>query len=377
MHYFSGWSWSCSGERDTDCTGAYSHLIGIPKALLPARPDSSGNGDTILDCWWNALQSRQQFSDVYLVTNAKRYKHYERWASACGFPVHNIINDGSTTFANSLGAVADLELAIRSKNIVIDVMVVAGDMMFGHNFDIGQVCNYFKLKRGELAIYYELPENESTKNRGIVEIDKPTGRITKFLEKPCPEETSSRLASPVFYCLRKDTLKLVSEYTDKHTSKTKKAMGMFMTWLVSKKTVYGMKLPTRFQLIGQVTLADYEKWITWFKQNQLQASKKASPITSRSYARIGLMGNPSDGFYGKTISLSISNFWAEVTITESSKVKLTPHPLNDPTEFGSLSDLYGISRKEGYLGGLRLLQATCKQFYQYCAEHGWVYKELL
>ncbi len=25
-----------------------------------------------------------------------------------------------------------------------------------------------------------------------------------------------------------------------------------------------------------------------------------------------LMGNPSDGFFGKTISLSIKNFWAEV-----------------------------------------------------------------
>ena len=32
----------------------------------------------------------------------------------------------------------------------------------------------------------------------------------------------------------------------------------------------------------------------------------------RAYARVGLMGNPSDGFYGKTISLSIKNFWAEV-----------------------------------------------------------------
>ena len=56
-------------------------------------------------------------------------------------------------------------------------------------------------------------------------------------------------------------------------------------WLVSKRTVFGMKLPTRFQLIGQVSLADYEKWITWFKQNQLQDSKQASPITSRVYAR--------------------------------------------------------------------------------------------
>ncbi len=68
------------------------------------------------------------------------------------------------------------------------------------------------------------------------------------------------------------------------------------------------------------------------------------------------MGNPSDGFFGKTISLSIKNFWAEVTICESAKLVIMPHPLCDPTEFGSLADLHGISTKEGYLGGLRLLQ---------------------
>ena len=38
------------------------------------------------------------------------------------------------------------------------------------------------------------------------------------------------------------------------------------------------------------------------------------------YYRIGLVGNPSDGFYGKTIAMSISNFWADVTIAESEKL---------------------------------------------------------
>jgi hypothetical protein len=37
------------------------------------------------------------------------------------------------------------------------------------------------------------------------------------------------------------------------------------------------------------------------------------------YARVGLMGNPSDGFFGKTISLSIANYWAEVTIAPSDR----------------------------------------------------------
>ncbi len=37
---------------------------------------------------------------------------------------------------------------------------------------------------------------------------------------------------------------------------------------------------------------------------------------------------------------------------------LIPHPLCDPTKFGSLADLYGIYGRDGYLGGLRLLQVS-------------------
>ena len=32
------------------------------------------------------------------------------------------------------------------------------------------------------------------------------------------------------------------------------------------------------------------------------------------------MGNPSDGFNGKTIAFTVKNFWAEVSITPSSKL---------------------------------------------------------
>jgi glucuronokinase len=59
-----------------------------------------------------------------------------------------------------------------------------------------------------------------------------------------------------------------------------------------------------------------------------------------------------------------------VRIVQSPMLRLVPHPLNDPSNFGSLEDLHGISRKEGYLGGLRLLQATCKKFFEYCTVHG-------
>jgi glucuronokinase len=43
-----------------------------------------------------------------------------------------------------------------------------------------------------------------------------------------------------------------------------------------------------------------------------QPNSTQQTISSRVYARVGLLGNPSDGFYGKTISFSLANFFAEV-----------------------------------------------------------------
>lgn len=347
----------------------YQRLSGVPKALLPGL-----DGKKILDYWWNVLKMRNLFSDVFLVTNADKYKYFERWATANDFPVENIVNDGTTTNSNRLGSVSDFDLVLRNKKINEDVMVVAGDMLFeDQNFDISQVVRYFQHKEdGNLAIYYEMESCENQQTRGIVEVDSDSKRITKFVEKPSlSDNVTSRLASIVFYCFKMETLSTVSEYLLHHKRLEERTFGKYMDWLISEKEaiVYGMKLPSRFQLIGDVRLSDYTEWLNYFREKR-ESKILDKPFTSRAYARVGLVGNPSDGFYGKTISLSIENFWAEVSIKESRELVLQPHPLNDPTSFGSLQDLHGISRKEGYLGGLRLLQATCKKFYEYCAKKG-------
>ncbi|ELT97006.1 hypothetical protein CAPTEDRAFT_174475 [Capitella teleta] len=353
-------------EKEIKSCPEYVYLRGVPKALLPGA-----GGKKILDFWWEAIRMRQLFSEIYLVTNADKYKHYERWATASDFPVENIINDGTTTFENRIGAVADFDLVLRIKNVNDDVMVVAGDMLFqDQKFDVQQVLNYFQLKKSNLAIYYEMEPEEVISSRGIVEVTDGN-KIAHFYEKPLEGITESRLASVVFYCFHKDGLTSVKEFLDSNIKAEERSFGKYMDYLINTKgvNVYGMKLPTGFQLIGHVGLDDYKRWSDVFSHRK-QIEDKIEPYTKRAYARVGLMGNPSDGFHGKTISLSIANFWAEVTIHESEKLVLTPHPLNDPTEFGSMADLHGISRKEGYLGGLRLLQATCMRFYQYCCDRG-------
>lgn len=93
-------------------------------------------------------------------------------------------------------------------------------------------------------------------------------------------------------------------------------------------------------------------------------------IEKRTYARIGLMGNPSDGFFGKTISACITNFCATVKLRESKLLNITPHEVYDPAGFDSLSALEVTAKRDGYYGGIRLLYATCKKFSQYCRESG-------
>jgi len=92
-------------------------------------------------------------------------------------------------------------------------------------------------------------------------------------------------------------------------------------------------------------------------------------VRTRVYARAGLLGNPSDGYHGKTIAFTFSNFWAEVTLYESPELELRPSE-QDTTTFASLDDLLTNVQRTGYYGGVRLLKAAVKKFAQYCHDRG-------
>jgi glucuronokinase len=89
-------------------------------------------------------------------------------------------------------------------------------------------------------------------------------------------------------------------------------------------------------------------------------------VSHSTYSRIGLLGNPSDGFGGKTIAAELRDFRASVTFWESPRLQIIPHPVLDPFVFDSLEHLRVIAREDGYYGGTRLLYASCKRFCDYC-----------
>ncbi|HUT13506.1 MAG TPA: hypothetical protein VMY42_23665 [Thermoguttaceae bacterium] len=92
-------------------------------------------------------------------------------------------------------------------------------------------------------------------------------------------------------------------------------------------------------------------------------------IRNKAFARAGLVGNPSDGYHGKTLSLVVRNFHAEVTLYEWDRIEVVPSH-NDQSRFDSIDDLVDDVRLHGYYGGIRLVKATIKKFVEYCRREG-------
>ena len=91
-------------------------------------------------------------------------------------------------------------------------------------------------------------------------------------------------------------------------------------------------------------------------------------IETRAYARAGLLGNPSDGFFGKTISISVRNFGASISLYESPELHIEPEP-QDGSTFRSIFHLRESVSMLGYNGGIPLIKAGIKKFADYCEDN--------
>jgi len=83
-----------------------------------------------------------------------------------------------------------------------------------------------------------------------------------------------------------------------------------------------------------------------------------------AYARAGLLGNPSDGYFGRTIAVSIKNFHARVELKENPELVIKTSE-EDRLVYPHLSSLVEDINAYGYYGGVRLIKAALKKFYEH------------
>ncbi len=91
-------------------------------------------------------------------------------------------------------------------------------------------------------------------------------------------------------------------------------------------------------------------------------------IKTVSYPRAALIGNPSDGYFGKTIAFTFSNFKVEVELQESDKLEIIPGN-RDRLSFNNIKELVSEVEQNGYYGGIRLIKAAIKKLHDYCVEN--------
>jgi glucuronokinase len=89
-------------------------------------------------------------------------------------------------------------------------------------------------------------------------------------------------------------------------------------------------------------------------------------IRKQAFARAGLVGNPSDGYHGQTISFIIRHFAATVILYEWDEIEILGSR-EEKSRFNSIQHLARDVKLHGYYGGVRLVKATIRGFFEYCA----------
>lgn len=216
-----------------------------PKPLLEVA------GKTILERLLDKISVIDKIDHVYVVTNSRFSQAFQEWVAdyEYGKPL-TVIDDGTTSNENRLGAIGDIQFVVDQTGISDDLMILAGDNLF--DFDLRDFEEFFYEKNADVITAYEIGDVNLRKRVGIVELD-PAGRVMSFEEKP--QEPKSHWGVPALYVYRKGTLPLIKQYLDEGNNPD--APGHFIPWLIKHRPVYAFRFAGQWHDIG--TLESYQE----------------------------------------------------------------------------------------------------------------------
>jgi glucose-1-phosphate thymidylyltransferase len=228
-----------------------------PLTLNKAKPLLEVGGKPMIEWLFDNLTSLSGLKTVYVVTNNKFAKDFQDWANAYqdrhpGLQI-KIINDGSTSDDDKLGAIGDINLVLTRENLTNDdLLVVAGDNLFEQ--PLTEFVNAAKKSPATVAVH-DVGDLEAMKKYGTVTIDNK-GVITNFEEKP--KQPKSTLAAVALYYYSRETLPLFTTYLAAGNNPDQP--GLFLQWLYTRKPVGTFEIKGRWLDIGsKETLENADK----------------------------------------------------------------------------------------------------------------------
>jgi len=202
-------------------TRMYPLTEDFPKPLLEIK------GKPIISYLTDKLEQLQDINDVIVITNHKFYDRFVNWEQGLTTRLNiKIVDDGSTSNENRLGAIGDLNLVLQQEGVQDDVFVLGADNLLDDSLE-GMVKTFQQY--GQITISaYDVKDIEKIRNRSSSILFDDQQKLTFFKEKP--EEPRSTLISPPFYIYPKQELALVAEYLKQ--SDKPDAPGYLVEWLL-------------------------------------------------------------------------------------------------------------------------------------------------
>jgi glucose-1-phosphate thymidylyltransferase len=189
---------------------------------------------------------------VYVVTNAKFAGRFREWAESYPADVV-VIDDGTTTDDDRLGAIGDLQLVVESEGLDDDLIVAAGDSLFTDRLD--DFARFGQERDAAAIAVYDVGDLEAMKRLSSIAVDSDS-RLVTFEEKP--EHPNSTLAGIALYFYPRATLPLIGEYLAEGNNPDQP--GRLVGWLYERRPVYAWRVPGQWFDIGTPeTLAEAEQ----------------------------------------------------------------------------------------------------------------------
>lgn len=223
-------------------TRLYPLTENFPKPLLKVGEK------TILDWLIDDIDESGLVDEYIVISNHKFAHHFDAWAKNKTQFV-TVLDDGTDSNENRLGAVKDIQFAIDEMNLDSDMLVIAGDNVL--DFSLTRFVAYAVEKKTSCIMRYYEPERKKLLKSGVVTVDG-ADRVLKMTEKSPDPETN--WCCPPFYYYTREDARLVQKGIEAGCGTD--APGSYIAWLCTQSPVHAMEMPGSRYDIG--SLESYE-----------------------------------------------------------------------------------------------------------------------
>jgi glucose-1-phosphate thymidylyltransferase len=210
-------------------TRLYPLTKDFPKPLLEV------GGHALLDYLVDQLEDLAGLERIVSVTNHRFTPHFEKWRRRRRQEARiEILDDGTTSNEDRLGAIGDLQWALQQGLDRDDLLVAAGDNLL--QFSLAEFVAAYRARPTTQVCVHWVEDPERCRRTGIAVLNAED-RVIEFAEKP--QEPKTHWAVPPIYVFPKATLARVSTYLDKGGSRD--TPGRFIEWLCRLEPVYAFR----------------------------------------------------------------------------------------------------------------------------------------